>query len=91
MEGNDLLIIGPGQLGSLVATLWKRRFPHAKIALKAHRTDPDREAKWKSLGFVPFEQGGKYSNVVFAAPPTSGKNMDFWRENSNKYFQIRKR
>ena len=65
MEGNDLLIIGPGQLGSRVATLWKRRFPHAKIALKAHRTDPDREAKWKSLGFQAFEEGLKYSNVLF--------------------------
>ena len=83
MEGNDLLIIGPGQLGSRVATLWKRRFPFAKIALKAHRADPEREVKWKSLGFEAFEEGLKYSNVLFAAPPTSGTNTYFWRENSN--------
>ena len=72
MDGNDLLVIGPGQLGARLATLWKRRFPYAKIALKAHRKDPDREAKWKSLGFVAFEEGQKYSNVLFAAPPTAG-------------------
>ena len=72
MSGRDILIIGPGVLGSRVATLWKQRFPQAQIALKANRQDVDREAKWQSLGFIPYKEGHKYPNVLFAAPPTSG-------------------
>ena len=33
------------------------RFPEANITLKAHRDDPEREAKWKSLGFIPYKAG----------------------------------
>ena len=32
------------------------RFPEAKITLKAHRDDPEREAKWKTLGFIPYKE-----------------------------------
>lgn len=63
----NLLVIGPGHLGARVATLWRERFPQAKIALKANRKDENREAKWQSLGFIPYD-GEKYPNVLFAAP-----------------------
>ena len=33
------------------------RFPEANITLKAHRDDPEREAKWISLGFIPYKAG----------------------------------
>jgi len=69
---SELLVVGPGHLGARVATLWKSRFPEAKITLKAHRDDPEREAKWKSLGFIPYkDEDHKYQNVLFAAPPGS--------------------
>ena len=32
------------------------RFPEANITLKAHRDDPEREAKWKTLGFIPYKE-----------------------------------
>jgi len=67
----NLLVIGPGHLGARVATLWQARYPEAKIALKAHRDDSDREAKWQSLGFIPYKDPNqRYSNVLFAAPPS---------------------
>ena len=56
-------MIGPGELGARVATLWKEKFPEAQITLKAHRNDPERENKWKTLGFIPFkaeEKGHTY-------------------------------
>ena len=71
----NILIIGPGHLGARVATLWKERYPEAQITLKANRQDPDREAKWQSLGFIcgsDKEEGHKYPNVLFSAPPTAG-------------------
>ena len=37
--------------------LYLFRFPEANITLKAHRDDPEREAKWKSLGFIPYKAG----------------------------------
>ena len=74
----NLLVIGPGHLGARVATLWQARYPEAKIALKAHRDDSDREAKWQSLGFIPYKDPNqRYSNVLFAAPPsgTGGEQL----------------
>ena len=64
-----LLVIGPGHLGARVATLWQQKFPNAMIALKANRQEPNREAKWQSLGFMPHQGGHKYPNVLFSAPP----------------------
>ena len=72
---SELLVIGPGELGARVATLWKSKFQNAQITLKAHRNNPEREEYWKSLGFIPFKDDGKthkYENVLFAAPPGSG-------------------
>ena len=31
---SELLVIGPGELGARVATLWKSKFPNAQITLK---------------------------------------------------------
>ena len=78
MCSKDILIIGPGVLGSRVATLWKQRFPQAQITLKAKRQDPEREAKWQSLGFICGSEkdvGHKYPNVLFSAPPTAGWSL----------------
>jgi len=76
-SSKNLLVIGPGQLGARVATLWKERFPEAKIALKANKEDQKREAKWQSLGFVPYveDAGEKYPYVLFAAPRTKISNF----------------
>ena len=52
---SELLVVGPGELGARVATLWKSKFPEAKIVLKANREDHEREAKWESLGFIPYK------------------------------------
>ena len=76
-QKNNLLVIGPGHLGARVATLWREQFPEAEIALKAHRQDKEREAKWQSLGFISFKEGSQYDNVLFSAPP--GKyQISFW-------------
>ena len=64
------LLLGPGHLGARVATLWKQKFADAKVALKARNVDAEREAKWKSLGFVAYQDGDKYNNVLFAVPPS---------------------
>ena len=53
-----------------MATLWKQKFPDAKVALKARNVDSEREGKWKSLGFVAYQDGDKYNNVLFAVPPS---------------------
>ena len=31
---SELLVIGPGELGARVATIWKSKFPNAQITLK---------------------------------------------------------
>ena len=31
---SKLLVIGPGELGARVATIWKSKFPNAQITLK---------------------------------------------------------
>ena len=65
-----ITLSGPGHLGARVATLWKQKFSDAKVALKARNVDSEREAKWKSLGFVAYQEGDKYNNVLFAVPPS---------------------
>ena len=85
---SELLVIGPGDLGARVATLWKEKFPEAQITLKANRNDPDRESKWQSLGYIPYisEEDGKfhkYQNVLFAAPPGSGDGRLYANEITN--------
>ena len=85
---SQLLVIGPGDLGARVATLWKEKFPDAQITLKANRNDPEREIKWKSLGFIPYksEEDGKfhkYQNVLFSAPPGSGDGYSYANEIAN--------
>ena len=78
---SELLVIGPGELGARVATVWKHKFPEAKIILKAHRKDPERENKWKSLGFIPYNEEElegdqcKYQNVLFSAPPGNSHHI----------------
>ena len=82
---SELLVIGPGDLGARVATLWKEKFPEAQITLKANRNDPEWEVKWQSLGYIPYksEEDGKfhkYQNVLFSAPPGSGDGYSYANE-----------
>jgi len=80
---SELLVVGPGELGARVATLWKSKFPEAKITLKANREDHEREAKWESLGFIPYKDSQqKYQNVLFAAPP-GGDHRSYVNEIKN--------
>jgi len=82
---NHLKIVGAGHLGLRVAVLWKQKFPDAEVYLKTRHNDPQRSAKWKSLGFnvLSSEEDNSTSScpprvvvpfVVFCAPPTSNPN-----------------
>ena len=74
-NSKDLLVIGPGELGSRVATLWQKKYPNSKIALKANHHYPERTQKWRSLGFCEFNLEQKYPNILFAVPASGNFQM----------------
>ena len=78
----DLLVIGAGQLGRLVANAWKSSHPRSKVTLKFRSFNKDRKQALESEGFcvISQEKGEACSAplVVFCAPPTG--NPDYVKD-----------
>jgi len=68
----DLLIIGPGRLGLLIASGFKLLAPESRIFLKFRSDNADRTKKLEADGFsvLTNNQDIQVENVVFCAPPT---------------------
>ncbi|KAK3011417.1 hypothetical protein RJ639_010905 [Escallonia herrerae] len=69
---NDLLIVGPGVLGRLVAEKWREDHPECVIAGQTFSTDHHDELV--KIGIKPFLKGfkatQKFPYVIFCAPPS---------------------
>ncbi|XWS53673.1 hypothetical protein CRYUN_Cryun10bG0020800 [Craigia yunnanensis] len=69
---NDLLIVGPGVLGRLVAEKWREEHPGCQIYGETMTTD--RHDELISMGINPFLKGTKtdqkFPYVIFCAPPS---------------------
>jgi len=90
----DLLVIGPGRLGMLVARGWRDRNPNAKIFLKFNSENPERSSKMCEEGFIVFSSVNdnpecRADRIVFCAPPTGnpkyaedvGDGLKYLKEN----------
>ncbi|KAI5083288.1 hypothetical protein GOP47_0003031 [Adiantum capillus-veneris] len=68
----DLLVIGPGVLGKLVAGLWRKEFPSCSVAGQTVTTNHHEELQ--SLGINPVLKGNHneqhFPFVIFCAPPS---------------------
>jgi len=71
-EDTNLLVVGPGVLGSLVGSKWLQKFPSARVVGQTN-TD-SKHAELVKMGFHPrlkAEAGGdQFANVIFCAPPS---------------------
>ncbi|CAH8315721.1 unnamed protein product [Eruca vesicaria subsp. sativa] len=69
---NDLLIVGPGVLGRLVAEKWREEHPDCQII--GQTVTPNHHDELEKLGIKPCLKGtefdGKFSYVIFCAPPS---------------------
>ncbi|KAF6998543.1 hypothetical protein CFC21_014658 [Triticum aestivum] len=69
---NDLLIIGPGVLGRLVAEKWLKEHPGCKVYGQTASTDHHSELT--NIGIIPSLKGSTISQkapyVIFCAPPS---------------------
>eukprot|EP00897_Mesotaenium_endlicherianum_P008949 jgi/Mesen1/8082/ME000434S07325 len=75
----DLLVVGPGVLGSLVAEQWLEADGNSKVV--GQTRTPDHHEQLRARGIVPVvrqpEAEGlpKFANVIFCAPPSG--NADY--------------
>ena len=71
---SDLLVVGAGVLGMLVARAWSQAQPKARVTLKFRTEKAERRAELEREGFsvISAERGESCSAplVVFCAPPT---------------------
>ncbi|XP_078436195.1 NAD(P)-binding Rossmann-fold superfamily protein [Wolffia australiana] len=68
---SDLLIVGPGVLGRIIADLWKKDYPGSQVAGQTLTTDHHDDLR--QLGIHPISSGSnveKFPNVIFCAPPS---------------------
>uniref|UniRef100_A0A8I7B4I3 Uncharacterized protein n=1 Tax=Hordeum vulgare subsp. vulgare TaxID=112509 RepID=A0A8I7B4I3_HORVV len=69
---NDLLIVGPGVLGRLVAEKWLKEHPGCKVFGQTASTDHHSELT--DIGIIPSLKGStipqKAPYVIFCAPPS---------------------
>ncbi|VAH40517.1 unnamed protein product [Triticum turgidum subsp. durum] len=69
---NDLLIVGPGVLGRLVAEKWLKEHPGCKVYGQTASTDHHSELT--DIGIIPSLKGSTISQkapyVIFCAPPS---------------------
>ncbi|KAH9605142.1 hypothetical protein KSS87_019147, partial [Heliosperma pusillum] len=74
---NDLLIVGPGVLGRLVAHQWRQEFPGCQVYGQTATTD--HHAELLQSGILPSLKGSnlpqQFSYVIFCAPPS--KSLDY--------------
>ncbi|KAI5650672.1 hypothetical protein M9H77_36677 [Catharanthus roseus] len=72
VTANDLLIVGPGVLGRLVAEKWKEEHPDCEIVGQTVTTD--HHAELIEMGINPsvkgISLGQKFPYVIFCAPPS---------------------
>ena len=75
---SDLLVIGAGVLGMLVARRWRTLHPSANVTLKFRSVNTERNAEMEKGGFKIITKEGdeKLVNplVVFCAPPTGNND-----------------
>ncbi|RCV25438.1 hypothetical protein SETIT_5G166600v2 [Setaria italica] len=68
---NDLLIVGPGVLGRIVAEMWKQEHPGSNVY--GHTATTDHHCELTELGIIPSLKGSipgpKFPYVIFCAPP----------------------
>ncbi|CAL4963673.1 unnamed protein product [Urochloa decumbens] len=68
---NDLLIVGPGVLGRIVAEMWKQEYPGCKIY--GQTATADHHGELAEIGIIPSLKGSimgpNFSYVIFCAPP----------------------
>ncbi|KAJ3669554.1 hypothetical protein LUZ60_011504 [Juncus effusus] len=73
---NDLLIVGPGVLGRIIADMWKQEFPGCKIYGQTMSTDHHNELA--EIGILPSLKGSLISDkvpyVIFCAPPSRSED-----------------
>ncbi|KAL6884680.1 hypothetical protein ACP4OV_010616 [Aristida adscensionis] len=69
---NDLLIVGPGVLGRIVADKWLKEYPGCKVFGQTVSTDHHSELT--DVGIIPCLKGSTLSQkvpyVIFCAPPS---------------------
>ncbi|CAO2173701.1 unnamed protein product [Urochloa humidicola] len=69
---NDLLIVGPGVLGRIVAEKWQKEHPGCKVYGQTASTNHHSELT--DLGIIPSLKGStisqKVPHVIFCAPPS---------------------
>ncbi|XP_064956755.1 uncharacterized protein LOC135585525 isoform X1 [Musa acuminata AAA Group] len=69
---NDLLIVGPGVLGRMVAEKWRKEHPDCQIF--GHTITTDHHDELIKIGVIPSLRGSeltdKFPYVVFCAPPS---------------------
>nr|CAB3477169.1 unnamed protein product [Digitaria exilis] len=68
---SDLLIVGPGVLGRIVAEMWKQEHPGSTVYGQTATTDHHSELT--ELGIIPSLKGSipgqQFPYVIFCAPP----------------------
>ncbi|KAL0434554.1 UNVERIFIED_CONTAM: hypothetical protein Slati_2789700 [Sesamum latifolium] len=73
----DLLIVGPGVLGRIVAEIWRKEYPGSQVYGQTLTTDHHDELI--KLGISPCLKGTQVTNkfpyVIFCAPPS--RNSDY--------------
>lgn len=72
---DELLIVGAGTLGALVAEQWRAARPGARVV--AETRTPTRHAALRELGVEPMlarEGAGKFSRVAFCASPKGNED-----------------
>lgn len=74
---HDLLIVGPGVLGSFMGTLWKQQHPDATVTAQTN-TESNHE-RLRKMGLQPITRdaapaGKQYPYVLFAAPPSGSED-----------------
>ena len=76
----DLLIVGAGVLGMMVARSWRALYPGSKITLKYRSCNKERSDTLEGEGFnvISKEKGEsiKAPLVIFCAPPTGNNDYD---------------
>jgi len=70
----DLIVVGAGSLGMLVAKHWRQSHPRARVTLKFRNEETERSNRLKREGFSVISKARGESCraplVVFCAPPT---------------------
>lgn len=73
---NDLLIVGPGVLGRIVAEMWQKEHPGCRVYGQTASTNHHRELT--DLGIIPSLKGSiiseKVPYVIFCAPPSNSED-----------------